>query len=260
MAERINRDQLRELLVTTGVSVLLDEGMGCGLDHLTFPKVFDRIERESGRRITRASVYDRLWDNQEEFQWDVLARLITNADTIDPRTRRRVRRILADADITSDAGRLAGLHELCQLAVKQHVIESSRRQDYRIIMAAVGAVASSEQAGNAPDGAARVREALQAHIEQETDAYVELYGEIGLHLGFRLRDPLELRQFVLAIHALGEGIAMRLNFFPEYETPIALPPVGPDGATVKSSLAGMGVEAIALAMLELDPDWVPPTS
>ena len=53
---------------------------------------------------------------------------------------------------------------------------------------------------------------------------------------------------------------MRLNFFPEYETPIQVPVDEPAGHTIKSSLAGLGVEAIALTMLELDPDWVPPTT
>ena len=257
MADRINREQLREMLLAAGVQVLLEEGMGCGLDHLTFPKVFDRIQAESGRRITRASVYDRLWDNQEAFQWDVLVRLIDNTDTIE-KSRRRILKIAMKADLSSEAGRLRGLHDICLFAVKQHVNESSRRQDQRIIMAAIGAVASSESTGNAPEGAARVRDALQRHIEQETDAYIELYGEIGLRLGFRLRDPLELRQFVLAIHAFGDAIAMRLNFFPEYDEPIQVPIGDPGGDTYKGSLAGFGVETIALGMLELDPDWIHP--
>ena len=107
MSERITRADLRELLLRAGIELLLEEGMRCGLDHVTFPKVFERVEQETGRRVTRASVYDRLWSNQEEFQWEVLAELIKGAGSVDLRTQRRVRRILKSADRATEAGRLA---------------------------------------------------------------------------------------------------------------------------------------------------------
>src|SRR5262245_15645209 len=123
-SDRITRYELRELLLAAGTEVLLEEGMRCGLDHVTFPKVFERVQTQTGRRVTRASVYDRLWTSQEEFQWEVLARVIEDASSIDQRTRRRINRILANADYETEAGRMSGLRDLCQLAVEQHVIEA----------------------------------------------------------------------------------------------------------------------------------------
>ncbi|MBI2704531.1 MAG: hypothetical protein HYX32_04475 [Actinobacteria bacterium] len=252
--DRITRQELRELLIAAGTEVLLEEGMRCGLDHVTFPRVFDRVQEKTGRRVTRASVYDRLWTSQEEFQWEVLAHVIEDAGSIDQRTRRRVNRILAEADYASEAGRRAGLRDLCQLAVEQHVIEASRRQHYRIAMAAVGAIASSEGNGPEPPHVKQVRESLTKYLERETDLYLELYGHIGFTLGFQMREPLELRHLVLAVGALGEGIALRLNFFPEYAQKIKVP-AADGGADAVWSIAGVGVEAIAETMLELDPDW-----
>jgi len=254
-AERMKRNDLRELLMTTGMALLSSEGVRCGFEGLTFARVFERIEDQTGRRVTAASVYDRIWDSQEDFQWSVLARLIDESSTIDGRTRRRVKRILNDADVTTPEGRWEGLHRLCLFAVEQHVVEASRRQSYRILVAAAGAIASTPADDELAPGAASVRAALQSCLERETNLYVDLYGTIGAQLGFRLREPLVLRQFVLAIGALGDGMALRLTFFPEYGAKIQRPSEQPGGPPSLSSLASLGVEAIATQMLELDPDW-----
>ena len=122
-------------------------------------------------------------------------------------------------------------------------------------MAAVGAISSSEQAGPEPVHIKNVREALHDYLGRETDLYYELYLHIGGYLGFRLKDPLDLRHFVLAIGALAEGIALRLNFFPEYNRSFEGPVDDLTGESPTWSIAALGVEAIADAMLELDPDW-----
>jgi hypothetical protein len=265
--ERLARSDLRELLLDNGVALLLHDGITCGFDQLTFARVFQRVEDETGRRVTRASVYDRLWGNQEEFQWEVLARLIEQAGSFDQRTRRRIQRILDEADRTTLDGRRTAVRSLCQLAVQQSVIEASRRQEYRLVMAAVGYIASTEQAGPAepagdgepePPHVRRVREALRTYLERETDLYLEVYNQIGAELGLRTRAPLELRQFALAIGALSDGIAMRLTYFPEYAAEVSVPPGPGDDGSGTWSLAGIGVDALVQSMLELDPDWSPP--
>jgi len=257
-AERMKRTELRELLITTGMALLSSEGVRCGFDGITFAKVFERVEEQTGRRVTAASVYDRIWNSQEDFQWSVLARLIDESSTIDGRTRQRVERILVEADVTTPEGRWEGLHRLCLFAVEQHVVEASRRQSYKILVAAAGAIASTPPDDELAPGAASVRAALQSCLERETDLYVDLYGMIGAQLGFRLREPLTLRQFVLAIAAFGDGMALRLTFFPEYGATIQRPSEQPGGPSTASSLASLGVESIAVQMLELDPAWTAP--
>lgn len=258
MANRLRRDDLRELLLSTGETILLEEGVSCGLEHLTFPRVFDRVELHHGRRITRASVYDRIWSSQADFQWDVLARVVAARPALDPRTRVRVLHVLDAADVTTEQGRIAALHQLCKLAVEPHVSEASRRQQDRITNAALGTIASTSESSPDPRGTERLQIALRERMEQETEETLELYGLIGSRLGFRMREPLELRQLALVLCALGQGIAMRMNFFPDYADPIPLPSPIDGQPDVVWSLAGRGVEAIAMAMLELDPDWAPP--
>lgn len=258
MTPRLKREELRELLVQEGVALLLEEGVQVGLGSITFPRVFERVEAATGRRVTAASVYERLWASQSDFQWEVLAELVEGASTLDDRTRRRVGVILAGADRSSESGRLGCLRELCQVVVQQHVIEGSNRDHYRIVLAAVAAVSAADDPGDeagSPLGVERVRQALSDYLERDTELLLDLYNEIGATLGLRTRSPIELRQFALAVGALGEGVALRLKYFPEYALPIVVP-TSPGRDDVEMwSLVGFGVEAIVNAMIEVDPDW-----
>jgi len=258
VSRRIKREELRDLLLSEGVALLLDEGVQVGLGAVTFPRVFERVEAETGRRITAASVYERLWASQSDFQWEVLAELVEGASTLDDRTRRRVRRILSAADRSTETGRLECLSELCQVVVQQHVIEGSSRHHYRIVLAAVAAVSAPESDDPASKGVERVREALRDYVERETELLLDLYNEIGGSLGLRTREPIELRQFALAVGALGEGVALRLKYFPEYAQPIAVPSALGRTDDEMWSLVGFGVEALVTAMIEVDPDWPGP--
>jgi hypothetical protein len=47
---RRNRDELRELLLRSGQSILREEGLGTGAEMLTFKRVFDRVEKDTGVR------------------------------------------------------------------------------------------------------------------------------------------------------------------------------------------------------------------
>ena len=69
---RKSRDHLRSLLLEAAQAILREEGLGVGTDALTFKRVFDRVERDTGLRLTNASVIKRVWENQADYQTDVL--------------------------------------------------------------------------------------------------------------------------------------------------------------------------------------------
>lgn len=50
----------------------MEEGLDAGSGNLTFKRVFERVEERTGTRITNASVTNRVWENQADFQADVL--------------------------------------------------------------------------------------------------------------------------------------------------------------------------------------------
>jgi len=253
----MKRSDLRALLVDAGKALLLREGLVCGLDRVTFPRVFDIVESQTGRRITRASVYDRIWRSQAEFQWEVLAELLQDRGGVADATREIVADVLANADRTSETGRWDCLSELCLIAVERHVHELSEMQVQRIALAAIGAVASSPADPTTEPFVVRVQDTLHRYLLRETDSFLDLYLTIGSFLGFRLRDPLELRHLVLAIGALAEGTALRMTFFPEYGAAIAVPASDDAQLAGRWTLASVGVIALARHMLEIDPDWYP---
>lgn len=257
MTERIRRHDLRVLLLDAGKELLLAEGLVCGLDRITFPRVFEIIESQTGRRITRASVYDRIWRSQAEFQWEVLAELLEERGGVADATQAIVAEVLSTADRTTDQGRWDCLSELCLIAVERHVHELSEMQVQRIALAAIGAVASSPADPTTESFVVRVQDTLHRYLLRETDSFLDLYLTIGSFLGFRLRDPLELRHLVLAIGALAEGVALRMTFFPEYGEAIAVPRSDDAQLTGRWTLASVGVIALARHMLEIDPDWYP---
>ena len=106
---RISREELRSLLLTKGQAILQEEGLGSGAVSLTFKKVFDRVEADTGIHLTNASVIRRVWKNQAEFQTDVLAAVAEdeNRDEID-RTIGAVAPLLGDS--TSRRWRRATRH------------------------------------------------------------------------------------------------------------------------------------------------------
>ena len=113
---RQSREELRDLLLRAGGSVLRQEGLGTGVETVTFKKVFDRVEEETGIRLTNASVIRRVWRNQAEFQADVLVDLVLegNVDEVDL-TVGAVGPILADVDRRTPESRQRAMRELCRV-------------------------------------------------------------------------------------------------------------------------------------------------
>ena len=70
---KLSRESIRALLLETGRRLLVEEGLGTGVDTLTFKRVFERVEADTGRRLSNASVIRRVWENQADYQADVLA-------------------------------------------------------------------------------------------------------------------------------------------------------------------------------------------
>jgi hypothetical protein len=93
-------------------------------------------------------------------------------------------------------------------------------------------------------------EALATHFEQ---AYSALIGLLGL----RLRHPLTIRHFTVAVEALSEGCMLRVRMDPASLYDIRI--TGRDGVERTWTLLGLGLDALARQFLEEDPDALPAT-
>lgn len=66
---------LKEQLLEAGLDLLDRDGLAYHLRNLTYAQVFAHLEAERGIRVTRASVHERIWENQDAFRLDAVLAL-----------------------------------------------------------------------------------------------------------------------------------------------------------------------------------------
>ena len=250
---RQSREELRDLLLRAGGSVLRQEGLGTGVETVTFKKVFDRVEEETGIRLTNASVIRRVWRNQAEFQADVLVDLVLegNVDEVDL-TVGAVGPILADVDRRTPESRQRAMRELCRVGGAAN-LEVMRQSGNWPIWIGVWALAAS---GEPFEYRKDIREALASGYSVFNERIEEIYTAMASFLGFRLRETFTLRQFSIAADALGQGCGLRDRVDDSTMGGIARS-TGPGGALQEWTLFAIAFEGLVRQFFEIDPDWSP---
>lgn len=250
---RRNRDELRELLLRSGQSILREEGLGTGAEMLTVKRVFDRVEKDTGVRLTNASVIRRVWQNQAEFQTEVLVAIARdeNQDEID-RTVMAVGPILSAVDVSSPPARTEALRELCRIGGAANV-DAVRQSSYWPLSIAVWALAAFDEP---TDRRQRIERALVSGYDAFTDRLVEVYAGMAALLGFRLREQFTLHQLAMAADALGQGCGLRDRVDRSKMEGITRA-TGPGGAPQEWTLFAAAFEGLVWQFFEIDPEWSP---
>ena len=250
---RHKRDELRELLLQKGQAILREEGFGTGAEVLTFKRVFDRLETDTGIRLTNASVIRRMWENQADFQADVLVEIAKdeNEDEFN-RTVGAVEPVLATVDRSTPETRYLALRELCRVGGAANV-EAVRQSSYWPLSIAVWALTAfdEEQAYRK-----RIEVALAAGYDAFTDRIADVYAAMAAFLGFRLREQFTLHQFAVAVDALGQGCGLRDRVDPSKMEGIVRA-TGPDGEMQEWTLFAVAFEGLVRQFFEVDPNWNP---
>lgn len=249
---RRSRDELSGLLIGAGRAILEEEGLSAGADDLTFKRVFDHVEAADGIRSTNAPVIGRVWDSQDEFQIDVLIAIASEADSsgeIDRTLEVLSPRIVA-FDRSSPGARMRVLSELARVVGEVGMRARIETRDWSLWLGVWVLALTTQPTGRR----SQIRVALTDGLEAATDSWEQLFGGICAHLGFRVRDPLTLRQFTVAVSAMAEGSALRQGGDPE----LALidRPTGSSGELREWTLFGVCMEALALRFFEIGPAWV----
>ncbi len=263
-APRHSRDELRSLMLSTGHAVLVDGGLGTGVDHITFKRVFERLATEQGIQLTNASVIGRIWPDQAAFQTDVLldfARRESSSQFL--QTLGPLQTMIQRADLSSVEGRTSALQQLCRVGAAaniQAIRDSPAWDTWRGVWAYAFQRVGRRTKGPVKGNARReVRETLLHSYETTVRHYQEIYEAVGPLLGFRLRPPYTYRQLAVAVAALAEGCGLRDQVDPGSSRDI-LRPTGPGGEEQDWTLFGIGLEALLNHFLEPEPDWRPPRS
>jgi hypothetical protein len=234
-----------------GREIIEQEGLNVGAGDLTFKRVFDHLEATSGVRLTNASVIRRVWDNQEEFQTDVLVAIASTADLIGEldRTMEVLAPTMASFDLSSPEARMASLRELARVAGEASIRARLETRDWSLWVGVWVLALTTELVGRR----ILIRRALEQGLDDVTDAWEDLFAGVCAVLGLRVRAPLTLRQFTVAASAMVEGSALRQGGDPDLERIVR--PTGPLGAPQEWTLFGVCLEALAQRFFEIDPDW-----
>jgi hypothetical protein len=249
---RRTREDLRQLLVEAGTEIVWEEGLAAGAEHVTFKRVFERLEERQGVRVTHASVIGRIWQNQEEFQTDVLTRMaeleVLDADDVFAASLSG----LDELDQSTAEARWRAAVELCRTECGA-MLDSIRNSQTWSRWMAIWALAVVDS------GSSRKRPIVESLLRGEfraTDRYEESYATAMRVLGLRMREPFAVRQLALSVVAFGQGCALRAGVDETTSDKIERP-TGPGGAEQPWTLFAIGVEALIQQFVEIDPDWVP---
>jgi hypothetical protein len=250
---RQSREELRELLLETGLTILRENGLGTGAETLTFKRVFDRVRDDTGIRVTNASVIRRVWENQAEFQVDLLITVALGQyqGEID-RATHDAATAFATMDRSTPEARRRAMREICRVGGRLNA-EALQRSRNLPSWVGVWALATS---GEAVDYRRRIEEALLAGYEGFTHRIQELYQSLLGFLGFRLRENLTVRQFSIAADALAQGYGLRERIDGSIKEEIPRPS-GPGGRVEEWTLFAVAFEGLINQFFEIDPDWDP---
>jgi hypothetical protein len=250
---RHSREELRELLLETGRAMLREEGLSSGAEALTFKRVFERVEKERGIRLTNASVIRRVWDNLADFQTDVLIAVARgSSDEEIEFAIGAAGPALRNLDVTTPESREAALVELCRVggAVSSKAVLQSTNWPLSIGVWALSAT------GQPTEERRKIGEALLSGFEAYTERIEALYAAMVSFLGLRLREPFTLHDFFVAEDSLSEGYGLR-NRVDAGARKVILRPTGPGGEDQEWTIFAVALEALVRQFFEPDPDWPP---
>ena len=252
-ATRWRREELRTTLLEEGREILFEEGLQAGSSNLTFKRVFERVEAKTGSRITNASVIKRIWDNQAEFQTDVLVTIARDEARRAQGSGQRAVAMLGTLDLTTPESRIRALHEVCRVEgnASSTAIDESTSWPLWISVIAI-AIATAK-----PDRQARIKAALTDGYRSVTTFWSDNFDVLIGVLGFRVRHPWSMDQFTMAAIAFAEGCGLRERTSDHVE--MVTRPTGPLGEDQQWSLFAVGLEALVDQFLELDPEFTPPS-
>jgi hypothetical protein len=250
---RLTREDLRRLLLEEGRTALLEEGFETGSVNLTFKRVFERLERRTGIRLTNASVIRRVWENLADYQADVLVSIAKDpargevGGAVDA-----MGALFADIDLSTPESRALAVQQVSRVGggASTRALASSTNWSLWINVVAM----SNSVSG--PEQRQRIKAALLEGYTHVYEFWAEQLGALMAIVGYRVRQPRTLSDYIIAVTAYSEGCSIRLRISDHID--VVTRPTGPHGEDEEWTLFALGLEALASAYLEPDPTFVPP--
>jgi hypothetical protein len=251
-----SREELRALLLQTGRTVLIEEGLGAGATTLTFKRVFERVEVETGLRLSNASIIRRVWANQADYQADVLASVAAEDGLGEfDKTIQALGPLIDGLDLSTPEARDRSLREVCRVGGAANIFMLLESPNWSLWIAVWALATADSLRGDQQQirNQQRIRAALLDGYDGFTKLWEGAYRALAAVLGMRVRTPLTFRQLTVAVGALAEGCSLRQRV--DRQMLKILRPTGPKGEDQEWTLFAIGLEALLQQFFEPDPDW-----
>lgn len=242
---------LAEAMLSAGKHLLSRDGFGLGTTPLTFKRVFEHLHEEHGMEVNPGSVYNRLWDDINQFRLDVLAKIATehNREAEWEVTSGVVQGILENADLTTQESRFSTLRQLARLGAAANAKQFQQSDDWPLWTSIWSQYVLDNGRTRAPE-VEDVGDAL-AHTHLANTAmfsgfYEQIFELVELETseGLLGDHPDAVKLLAQLAGALGEGVAIfqRLNPVDSPETIMVTNPV--DGVEEEWDLYSLGFYAL----------------
>ncbi len=247
---RRKREEIRHLLMDAGRSILLEEGLGSGADALTFKHAFERVESETGIKLTNASVIGRAWESLADYQTDVMVELASDTSRSNvPEVAELVTEVLARSQLDTPQARAKVLREICRV-VGEALGDALRHSASWSVWINLWATAVLS---DLPDRHERVLARLMESYDHINEQGQQTFGGLLSILGYRSREPLTVQQFLNAAGALSEGCSLRDRV--DSQMVGITRPTGEQGEDQSWTIFGIGLHALILEFFEPDPEF-----
>ena len=192
-----------------GRTVLIEEGLGLRADTLSFKRIFERVESDTGIRLSNASIIRRVWANQADYQADVLASIAAQEGLGEfDKTIQALAPVIEGLDLldTGEPRPVAG--EVCRIGGGANILMLLESPNWSLWVA-VWSLATADTGPGEDLYRDRIRAALLEGYDSFTSLWEEAYRALAALVGMRVRAPLTFRQLSVAIGALAEGCSLR---------------------------------------------------
>jgi hypothetical protein len=182
VGHRMERNVLRQHMLDAGMAVLLEKGLGHGAEHITYSRVFERIERQSGVTVARAQVHRRIWASQNDFQLAVLAAVVRpNGIEGLERAAEASAQVLDEADLSSPSQVRLATARIVRAATIATAEELNQSPTWLVGRAVMAFHALD------PGRSETVGTALHHEYEAGISGWAKLFEGLALTLGYRPR-------------------------------------------------------------------------
>ncbi|MEZ5377969.1 MAG: hypothetical protein R2733_15785 [Acidimicrobiales bacterium] len=212
---RRSRNEIERLVVDAAVDLVRLEGVGTGLEGITYTRVFRHLQRTTGQRVTRASVHDRLWPDQAAFQAAVRDRIaaldqdVIDLTALDDATDRAREAMLGSADVHRVLGSV--MRELASIDAAE---APTRLRQANLAVKALVALADDDDQARAAGSVEAFRSAQQRRLDILRASYARTIRRLGgsLRPSLGLTEDEAVALIVCAIDGLSEGRRLRRAF------------------------------------------------